>query len=113
MLFAAMQMGPGIKVSMFYLIFAYAIWTMGELCLSPVGLSLVTKLAPLQYVGILMGVWKCANAAANKLAGTYSSYFGVWKNEWFFGGLIIMPLVASVILMAMMPKLKRWMGDVR
>ncbi|MDR0645769.1 MAG: peptide MFS transporter [Elusimicrobiota bacterium] len=113
LLFAAMQMGPGIKVNMLYLIGAYALFTTGELCLSPVGLSLVTKLAPLQYVGILMGVWKCANAAANKLAGTYSSYFGVMDNRWFFGNVIIALFVGSLILVVLMPKIKKWMGDVR
>lgn len=113
LLLAAMQMGPGIKVSMFFLIFAYASFTMGELCLSPVGLSLVTKLAPLQFVGILMAVWKTANAASNKLAGYYSSLFGQISNEAFFGGLIIAPLLASFILLFIMKPLKRWMGDVK
>jgi POT family proton-dependent oligopeptide transporter len=113
LLFAAMQMGPGIKVNMFYLVFAYAAFTTGELCLSPVGLSLVTKLAPIQFVGILMGVWKTANAVANKLAGTYSGLFGKISNEHFFGGLIAAPLVASVILILIMKPLKKWMGDVR
>ncbi len=112
LLFGAMKLGPGVKISMFYLVFAYAAFTMGELCLSPVGLSLVTKLAPIQFVGILMGVWKLANAAANKLAGLYSSYFGVISNEQFFGGLIVVPLIVSVILLAIMRPLKRWMGDV-
>ncbi len=113
LLIAAMKMGPGIKVSMFYLIFAYAAFTMGELCLSPVGLSLVTKLAPLQFVGILMAVWKTANAASNKLAGYYSSLFGQISNEAFFGGLIIAPLAASIILLFLMKPLKQWMGDVK
>lgn len=113
LLLAAMQMGPGIKVSMFYLVFAYAAFTMGELCLSPVGLSLVTKLAPVQFVGILMAVWKTANAASNKLAGYYSSLFGQISNETFFGGLILAPLVASVILIFIMKPLRRWMGDVK
>lgn len=112
LLLAAMQMGPGIKVSMFYLVFAYAAFTTGELCLSPVGLSLVTKLAPLQYVGILMGVWKLANAAANKLAGVYSSYFGVISNQAFFGGLIAGPVVAALILIIIMKPIKKWMGDI-
>ena len=113
LLLAAMKMGPGIKVSMLYLIIAYAAFTMGELCLSPVGLSLVTKLAPLQFVGILMAVWKTANAAANKLAGSYSSLFGQISNEAFFGGLIVAPVVASIILICIMKPLKRWMGDVK
>ena len=113
LLLAAMQMGPGIKVSMFYLIFAYAAFTMGELCLSPVGLSLVTKLAPVQFVGILMAVWKTANAASNKLAGYYSSLFGQISNESFFSWLIIAPLIASVLLLILMKPLRRWMGDVK
>lgn len=113
LLFGAMKMGPGIKVSMFYLIFAYAAFTMGELCLSPVGLSLVTKLAPVQFVGILMAVWKTANAAANKLAGYYSSLFGQISNEQFFGYLILAPLVVSIILIIIMKPLKKWMGDVK
>ena len=113
LLIAAMQMGPGVKVSMFYLIFAYGAFTMGELCLSPVGLSLVTKLAPVQFVGILMAVWKTANAASNKLAGYYSSLFGQISNESFFGGLIIAPLIASIILLFLMKPLRRWMGDVK
>jgi len=113
LLLAAMKMGPGIKVSMFYLIFAYAAFTTGELCLSPVGLSLVTKLAPVQFVGILMAVWKTANAASNKLAGYYSSLFGKISNEAFFGGLIIAPLIASIVLIFIMKPLKRWMGDVK
>jgi POT family proton-dependent oligopeptide transporter len=113
LLIAAMQMGPGVKVGMLYLVFANAAFTMGELCLSPVGLSLVTKLAPVQYVGMLMGVWKVANAVANKLAGTYSSYFGKISNESFFSGLVIAPIIASVILMILMKPIKKWMGDVR
>ncbi len=113
LLFGAMQMGPGIKVSMFYLIFAYAAFTMGELCLSPVGLSLVTKLAPVQFVGILMAVWKTANAASNKLAGYYSSLFGQISNEQFFGYLILAPLAASIVLIVIMKPIKRWMGDIR
>ncbi len=113
LLFGAMKLGPGIKISMFYLVFAYAAFTMGELCLSPVGLSLVTKLAPVQFVGILMAVWKTANAASNKLAGYYSSKFGVISNEQFFGYLILAPLVASIVLILIMKPLKKWMGDIK
>ena len=98
---------------MFYLVFAYGAFTMGELCLSPVGLSLVTKLAPVQFVGILMAVWKTANAASNKLAGFYSSLFGKISNEAFFGGLIAAPVIASIVLLLLMKPLKRWMGDVK
>ncbi|AYO57537.1 MFS transporter [Chryseobacterium sp. 6424] len=61
------------KVSMFWLIALYVIHTMGELCLSPIGLSMVSKLSPLRFSSLLMGTWFLANAAANKFAGTLSA----------------------------------------
>lgn len=61
------------KVSMFWLIALYVIHTMGELCVSPIGLSMVSKLSPLRFSSLLMGTWFLANAAANKFAGTLSA----------------------------------------
>ena len=61
------------KVSMWWLIALYVIHTMGELCLSPIGLSMVSKLAPLRLSSLMMGTWFLANAAANKFAGTLSA----------------------------------------
>ncbi len=61
------------KISMWWLIGLYVLHTMGELCLSPIGLSMVSKLAPLRFASLLMGTWFLANAAANKLAGTLSA----------------------------------------
>jgi proton-dependent oligopeptide transporter, POT family len=61
------------KVSMWWLIALYVIHSMGELCLSPIGLSMVSKLAPLRLSSLLMGTWFLANAAANKFAGTLSA----------------------------------------
>jgi proton-dependent oligopeptide transporter, POT family len=59
----------GLLVSPLWLIGAYFLHTCGELCLSPVGLSLVTRLAPLKFASMLMGIWFLANFAANLLAG--------------------------------------------
>ena len=59
----------GVLVSPFWLVAAYTFHTLGELCLSPVGLSYVTKVAPVKFASLLMGVWFLANAAANKIAG--------------------------------------------
>jgi proton-dependent oligopeptide transporter, POT family len=64
----------GILVSPFWLVAAYTFHTLGELCLSPVGLSYVTKVAPLRFASLLMGVWFLANAAANKIAGSLAAY---------------------------------------
>lgn len=69
------DVGPGIKVSMMWLIGMYAFHTWGELCLSPIGLSLVNKLSPLKFASLLMAVWFLANAGANVLAGKLSSLY--------------------------------------
>ena len=69
---AVKGLGIGGKVSMWWLFSLYVIHTMGELCLSPIGLSMVSKLAPLRLSSLMMGTWFLANAAANKFAGTLS-----------------------------------------
>jgi POT family proton-dependent oligopeptide transporter len=66
---------PGVKVSMIWLTGMYALHSWGELCLSPIGLSLVNKLAPLRFASLLMAVWFMANAAANVLAGKLSALY--------------------------------------
>lgn len=69
------DLDPAVKVSMIWLFSLYAIHTMGELCLSPIGLSMVVKLAPLRYSSLLMGVWFLSTAAANKFAGDLSGLY--------------------------------------
>src|SRR5206468_2578545 len=70
----------GVKISPLWLVAVYFIEELGELCLSPVGLSVVTKLAPKQVVGLMMGVFFLSNALGNKLAG--SSAAAAWR--WCF-----------------------------
>lgn len=69
------DLAPGVKVSMVWLFSLYAIHTMGELCLSPIGLSMVVKLAPTRYSSLLMGVWFLSTALANKVAGDLSGFY--------------------------------------
>lgn len=69
------MIGPGEKSNMMWLIALYMIHTFGELCLSPIGLSMVNKLAPVKFASLLMGVWFVANATANKFAGMLSSLY--------------------------------------
>ena len=107
----AILLGPGVKVGMYFLALTYLFHTLGELCLSPVGLSMVTKLAPVKFVSMLMGVWFLSNAAANKVAGLYSSLFGKISNVEFFAWLVVAPLVASFALAAMIKPLKKWMHN--
>jgi POT family proton-dependent oligopeptide transporter len=66
---------PWDKVSMMWLIGLYLIHTIGELCLSPIGLSMVVKLAPARFVSLLMGVWFMSTATANKFAGELSALY--------------------------------------
>jgi len=72
----------GVKVTMFWLISLYLLHTIGELCLSPIGLSMVSKLAPLRFSSLLMGTWFLANATANKFAGTLSSLYPPGPGEF-------------------------------
>ena len=66
---------PGVKVSMFWLVGLYFLHTIGELCLSPIGLSMVNKLAPVRFASLLMGVWFLSTATANKFAGMLSGLY--------------------------------------
>lgn len=66
---------PWTKVSMIWLIGLYFIHTVGELCLSPIGLSMVVKLSPVRLTSLLMGVWFMSNAVSNKFAGTLSALY--------------------------------------
>jgi POT family proton-dependent oligopeptide transporter len=69
------DLDPALKVSMFWLVTLYTVHTFGELCLSPIGLSMVVKLAPVRFASLLMGVWFLSTATANKFAGDLSSLY--------------------------------------
>ena len=76
------DVAPGVRVSLFWLTTLYMLHTVGELCLSPIGLSMVSKLAPLRFSSLLMGTWFLANATANKFAGTLSSLYPPGPGEF-------------------------------
>ncbi|MGH8614373.1 MAG: peptide MFS transporter [Gammaproteobacteria bacterium] len=109
----------GVRVSPGWLIGAYFLHTCGELCLSPVGLSLVTKLAPLKLASTLMGVWFLATFAANLLGGYLAGALeAVQRGEFFhlLGGqadffliFVLTSLAASGLLLALAPFLKKLM----
>lgn len=73
--FGVKDVQPGIKVSVMWLTGMYALHTWGELCISPIGLALVNKLAPIKFASLLMAVWFLSNAAGNKLAGALSTLY--------------------------------------
>lgn len=111
---AAMLTAQG-KISPLWLVSLYFLEVCGEMCLSPVGLSTVTKLAPVKLVGIMMGVWFLASSFGGKLAG-YLSGFYVGNDPMrlvkLYGGIAAGLLVAAVILAVLTPMVKRLMGRV-
>jgi POT family proton-dependent oligopeptide transporter len=103
------------KVSFLWLVGLYFLEVCGEMCLSPVGLSTVTKLAPAKLVGLMMGAWFLATSLGNKLAGYLSGFFVVdnpWQLTKLYGGIALGLLVASGILLLLTPTVKRLMGKV-
>jgi len=101
------------KVSMWWLVGVYLLHTIGELCLSPVGLSVVTKLAPPRIVGFMMGVWFLSIAVGNKAAGYAASLFDTMPLPKLFGSVGVMTIVAGFILMMLVVPIKRLMHGVK
>jgi POT family proton-dependent oligopeptide transporter len=99
------------RVSAFWLIFAYAVVTLGELMLSPMGLSLVSKVAPIHLRGLLMGGWFVATAIGNKLT-QIGIFWDIWLQSTFFLVLAGMALVMAVVLFFLLKPLKRAMPGV-
>ena len=104
------------KVSPVWLLGLFFLQTVGEMLLSPVGLSTMTKLAPARLVGLVMGIWFLAAALGNKLAGVLA---GEFKSEnpaelaTFFWQQAVAVGVATILLFALVPWVKRLMGGVR
>jgi POT family proton-dependent oligopeptide transporter len=106
------QSGAGVRVSPMWLIVSYFISELGELCLSPVGLSVVTKLAPVRIVGLMMGVWFLSNAFGNKLAGWAAGFFSTMPLGTLFGTVAGVTLAAGVVMFLLVPSVRRLMGGV-
>ena len=131
--YAVHGVAPTTKIAMFWLFALYIVHTMGELCLSPIGLSMVSKLAPVRLASLMMGTWFLANAVANKFAGTLSalippgageapaaagaqvpSFLGIEISNLFifFCVFIVLSGTASLILLALYRKLLKMMHGV-
>jgi POT family proton-dependent oligopeptide transporter len=99
------------RVSPFWLIFAYMVVTLGELMLSPMGLSLVSKVAPISKRGLLMGGWFVATAIGNKLT-QIGVFWDIWLQSTFFLVLASMALFMAVVLFLILKPLKKAMPGV-
>ena len=109
---AAMLTAQG-RVSFWWLVGLYFLEVCGEMCLSPVGLSMVTKLAPVKIAGIMMGLWFFATSLGNKLAGYLAGFFDS-SNSWtltkLYGGIGFGLLLSALFLALLAPMLKKLMG---
>jgi len=102
------------KISPLWLVGLYFLEVVGEMCLSPVGLSTVTKLAPVKLVGIMMGVWFLAASFGSKLAGYLSGFYVPNSGTLvkLYGGIAAGLLVSAALLVLLTPKVKKLMGEV-
>jgi POT family proton-dependent oligopeptide transporter len=113
------------KVSIIWLTGLYFLHTCGELCLSPIGLSLFNKLSPLRFASLLMAVWFLGNAGGNKLAGVLSAlyneggkssgFLGYQINSLydFFMLFVFMGGIAGIILLLLSKKLQKMMHGIQ
>ena len=113
----------GGKAAVYWLLLCYLLATWGELCLSPVGLSMVTKLAPARYASQFMGIWFLASSVSYILAGYAASYFGSGEGvELFFGKdggladffvlMALIPAVIGFVALMLVPALKSKMHGI-
>lgn len=106
-----------VRVSMVWLIFAYLFHTLGELCLSPVGLSYVSKLVPAAWIGMMFGVYYLFIAMGNKIAGSMGGMIEKISAEYslstFFLIFTIIPIGLGLLISLLNPLIKRLMHGVR
>ena len=102
------------RISPLWLVGLYFLEVVGEMCLSPVGLSTVTKLAPVKLVGIMMGVWFLAASFGSKLAGELSKLYVPESMTLvkLYGGVAAGLLISAGILALLTPRVKKLMGTV-
>ncbi|HEY0873919.1 MAG TPA: peptide MFS transporter [Vicinamibacterales bacterium] len=102
----------GVQVSPMWLVMTYLLHTIGELSLSPVGLSAMTKLAPARIAGLMMGVWFLAASVGNFIAGRLSGFYEAMPLPSLFGSVALFAVVAGLIMFMLVPWMKRLMGEV-
>ncbi len=113
MVVAAWLGGGGAKVGPGWLLTTYFLHVVGEMCLSPVGLSTVTKLAPARVAGLMMGVWFLAAAVGNYIGGRVAGMYEAMPLWQLFGIVATTTIVAGLILVALSRPIRALMGGVR
>ncbi len=103
----------GVQVSLMWLVIVYLFHTVGELCLSPVGLSAMTKLAPARISGLLMGVWFLSISVGNYMGGRLASLYESLPLTELFGAVAAFGIGAGLVLAVFVKPVKRLMGGVK
>ncbi|WP_224245892.1 peptide MFS transporter [Hyalangium gracile] len=101
------------RVSGLWLVFSYLLAVFGELCLSPVGLSMVTKLAPARFASLFMGVFLMSNAVAQYVGGSLGEMWGRIVPTSYFAIFVYASLVGAVLLLLLLRPLRRLMHEVK
>jgi POT family proton-dependent oligopeptide transporter len=112
LIWAAKMAEQGVQVSPMWLTLTYLLHTCGELSLSPVGLSAMTKLAPARIGGLMMGVWFLAASVGNFIGGRISSFYEAWPLPSLFGAVGLFAIGAGILLFLFVKPIKRLMGEV-
>lgn len=107
MVFAAMEFENSGTSSMIWLVLAYLFHTIGELCISPVALSFITKLAPVKYASLMMGVYFAATGLGNKVAGIIGESASEFGELSIFSGIVIFTVIIGVLFILILKPLKR------
>jgi len=111
MIGAASAAVGGAKVSPLWLFLSYLLQTLGELCLSPVGLSAMSKLAPARVAGLVMGVWFLASAVGNYLAGMAASVYETMPLPTLFSLTTATAVATGVVLALLVRPIRRMLGQ--
>jgi POT family proton-dependent oligopeptide transporter len=109
---AATVAASGVKVSPWWLVVTYLLHTFGELSLSPVGMSAMTKLAPARIGGLIMGVWYLSISIGNFTGGRISSLYGTMPLPILFRSIALFGIGAAIVMFLLARPIKRLMGDV-
>tara|TARA_R110002096_G_C14559166_1_gene719801 strand:+ start:35 stop:1588 length:1554 start_codon:yes stop_codon:yes gene_type:complete len=107
MVFAAMEFEKSGTSSMIWLVLAYLFHTIGELCISPVALSFITKLAPVKYASLMMGVYFAATGLGNKVAGIIGESASEFGELTIFSGIVIFTVIIGILFIMILKPLKR------
>ena len=110
---AAIGLGEGQLVSPLWLTAVYLIHTWAELCLSPVGLSSMSRLAPPKIVGSMMGVWFLGASVGNFFAGQMAAFYEDMPLQQLFGVVSILPVAAGIVMLLLAKRMTTMMGGAR